>query len=182
MQILQLHFCNAHALHISWIPAGPGCACPHAGRRHIPERASHAAFTLHKWSRAFTLSLKCCNSALGAPNSETAWEPSPSPLFSSPLLCSLIKAHGTGAVWTVTRFRFPQTGTKIHFFPPNALKRFFSSQWTGNWQLCLCCKSRRAQMAGAQPGVHALQLKPVSVPESLRKGNKFMKWEDVSII
>lgn len=35
-------------------------------------------------------------------------------------------------------------------------------------------------MAGAQPGVHALQLKPVSVSESLRKGNKFMKWEDVS--
>uniref|UniRef100_A0A8D3DJ08 Phosphoinositide phospholipase C n=1 Tax=Scophthalmus maximus TaxID=52904 RepID=A0A8D3DJ08_SCOMX len=35
-------------------------------------------------------------------------------------------------------------------------------------------------MAGAQPGVHALQLKPVSVPESLGKGNKFMKWDDVS--
>jgi hypothetical protein len=37
-------------------------------------------------------------------------------------------------------------------------------------------------MAGAQPGVHALQLKPVSVSESLRKGSKFMKWDDVSII
>ncbi|CDQ95994.1 unnamed protein product [Oncorhynchus mykiss] len=36
-------------------------------------------------------------------------------------------------------------------------------------------------MAGAQPGVHALQLKPVFVSESLRKGNKFMKWDDVSI-
>uniref|UniRef100_A0A674N5Z9 phosphoinositide phospholipase C n=1 Tax=Takifugu rubripes TaxID=31033 RepID=A0A674N5Z9_TAKRU len=35
-------------------------------------------------------------------------------------------------------------------------------------------------MAGAQPGVHALQLKPVSVPESLRRGNKFMKWDDDS--
>uniref|UniRef100_A0A665V624 1-phosphatidylinositol 4,5-bisphosphate phosphodiesterase n=1 Tax=Echeneis naucrates TaxID=173247 RepID=A0A665V624_ECHNA len=35
-------------------------------------------------------------------------------------------------------------------------------------------------MAGAQPGVHALQLKPVSVPENLRKGNKFMKWDDDS--
>ncbi|KAM4632807.1 1-phosphatidylinositol 4,5-bisphosphate phosphodiesterase beta-1 [Polymixia lowei] len=35
-------------------------------------------------------------------------------------------------------------------------------------------------MAGAQPGVHALQLKPVSVPESLRKGNKFVKWDDDS--
>lgn len=47
-------------------------------------------------------------------------------------------------------------------------------------------QSRRASrrvdesMAGAQPGVHALQLKPVSVPESLRRGNKFMKWDDVS--
>ncbi|KAI9528155.1 1-phosphatidylinositol 4,5-bisphosphate phosphodiesterase beta-1 [Dissostichus eleginoides] len=35
-------------------------------------------------------------------------------------------------------------------------------------------------MAGAQPGVHALQLKPVSVPESLRRGTKFMKWDDDS--
>lgn len=35
-------------------------------------------------------------------------------------------------------------------------------------------------MAGAQPGVHALQLKPVSVPDNLRRGNKFMKWDDVS--
>uniref|UniRef100_A0AAZ3QPM8 1-phosphatidylinositol 4,5-bisphosphate phosphodiesterase n=1 Tax=Oncorhynchus tshawytscha TaxID=74940 RepID=A0AAZ3QPM8_ONCTS len=35
-------------------------------------------------------------------------------------------------------------------------------------------------MAGAQPGVHALQLKPVFVSESLRKGNKFMKWDDDS--
>uniref|UniRef100_A0AAY4CBE3 1-phosphatidylinositol 4,5-bisphosphate phosphodiesterase n=1 Tax=Denticeps clupeoides TaxID=299321 RepID=A0AAY4CBE3_9TELE len=33
-------------------------------------------------------------------------------------------------------------------------------------------------MAGAQPGVHALQLKPVSVPESLKKGGRFMKWDD----
>uniref|UniRef100_A0A8C7X786 Phosphoinositide phospholipase C n=1 Tax=Oryzias sinensis TaxID=183150 RepID=A0A8C7X786_9TELE len=37
-------------------------------------------------------------------------------------------------------------------------------------------------MAGAQPGVHALQLKPVCVPECLKKGNKFMKWEDVSTV
>ncbi|KAI1897737.1 hypothetical protein AGOR_G00086360 [Albula goreensis] len=35
-------------------------------------------------------------------------------------------------------------------------------------------------MAGAQPGVHALQLKPVSVPETLKKGNKFMKWDQDS--
>ncbi|TNN32549.1 1-phosphatidylinositol 4,5-bisphosphate phosphodiesterase beta-3 [Liparis tanakae] len=33
-------------------------------------------------------------------------------------------------------------------------------------------------MAGAQPGVHALQLEPVSVPESLRRGNTFLKWDD----
>uniref|UniRef100_A0AAR2LG69 1-phosphatidylinositol 4,5-bisphosphate phosphodiesterase n=1 Tax=Pygocentrus nattereri TaxID=42514 RepID=A0AAR2LG69_PYGNA len=35
-------------------------------------------------------------------------------------------------------------------------------------------------MAGAQPGVHALKLKPVAVPESLKRGSKFMKWEDDS--
>lgn len=35
-------------------------------------------------------------------------------------------------------------------------------------------------MAGAQPGVHALQLKPVCVPESLKKGSRFMKWDEVS--
>ncbi|MGH0156651.1 UNVERIFIED_CONTAM: hypothetical protein FKN15_051450 [Acipenser sinensis] len=37
-------------------------------------------------------------------------------------------------------------------------------------------------MAGAQPGVHALQLKPVCVSESLKKGNKFMKWDDDSTV
>lgn len=36
------------------------------------------------------------------------------------------------------------------------------------------------QMAGAQPGVHALQLKPVCVSETLKKGVKFVKWDDVS--
>lgn len=36
-------------------------------------------------------------------------------------------------------------------------------------------------MAGAQPGVHALQLKPISVPENLKKGSRFMKWDDVSM-
>ncbi|XP_041927738.1 1-phosphatidylinositol 4,5-bisphosphate phosphodiesterase beta-1 isoform X1 [Alosa sapidissima] len=35
-------------------------------------------------------------------------------------------------------------------------------------------------MAGAQPGVHALQLKPISVPENLKKGSRFMKWDDDS--
>ncbi|XP_051775239.1 LOW QUALITY PROTEIN: 1-phosphatidylinositol 4,5-bisphosphate phosphodiesterase beta-1 [Erpetoichthys calabaricus] len=37
-------------------------------------------------------------------------------------------------------------------------------------------------MAGAQPGVHALQLKPVCVSESLKKGNKFMRWDDDSTL
>lgn len=36
-------------------------------------------------------------------------------------------------------------------------------------------------MAGAQPGVHALQLKPVCVSDSLKKGTKFVKWDDVSV-
>lgn len=34
-------------------------------------------------------------------------------------------------------------------------------------------------MAGAKPGVHALQLKPVSVHEALKKGGKFIKWDEV---
>ncbi|KAK2531750.1 hypothetical protein Q9233_005410 [Columba guinea] len=37
-------------------------------------------------------------------------------------------------------------------------------------------------MAGAQPGVHALQLKPVCVSETLKKGIKFVKWDDDSTI
>ncbi|XP_069090246.1 1-phosphatidylinositol 4,5-bisphosphate phosphodiesterase beta-1 isoform X1 [Pleurodeles waltl] len=37
-------------------------------------------------------------------------------------------------------------------------------------------------MAGAQPGVHALQLKHVSVPENLKKGTKCMKWDDDSTV
>ena len=35
-------------------------------------------------------------------------------------------------------------------------------------------------MAGAKSGVHVLQLKPIKVPEALIKGNKFIKWEEVS--
>lgn len=35
-------------------------------------------------------------------------------------------------------------------------------------------------MAGAKPGVHALQLKPVSVHEILKTGSKFIKWDEVS--
>uniref|UniRef100_A0A8C2E822 Phosphoinositide phospholipase C n=1 Tax=Cyprinus carpio TaxID=7962 RepID=A0A8C2E822_CYPCA len=34
-------------------------------------------------------------------------------------------------------------------------------------------------MAGAKPGVHALQLKPVSVHEVLKRGSKFIKWDEV---
>ncbi|XP_069500965.1 1-phosphatidylinositol 4,5-bisphosphate phosphodiesterase beta-3 [Ambystoma mexicanum] len=33
-------------------------------------------------------------------------------------------------------------------------------------------------MAGARPGVHAVQLKPISVHETLRKGSKFIKWDE----
>ena len=36
-------------------------------------------------------------------------------------------------------------------------------------------------MAGSKPGVHVVQLKPIAVPESLIKGNKFIKWDDVSM-
>ncbi|KAG2468926.1 PLCB2 phosphodiesterase, partial [Polypterus senegalus] len=35
-------------------------------------------------------------------------------------------------------------------------------------------------MAGARTGVHALQLKPVSVHELLKKGSKFIKWDEDS--
>uniref|UniRef100_A0A670YDJ8 1-phosphatidylinositol 4,5-bisphosphate phosphodiesterase n=1 Tax=Pseudonaja textilis TaxID=8673 RepID=A0A670YDJ8_PSETE len=35
-------------------------------------------------------------------------------------------------------------------------------------------------MAGPQPGVHALQLQPVRVSASLKKGSTFVKWEDDS--
>lgn len=37
-------------------------------------------------------------------------------------------------------------------------------------------------MAGAKPGVHALQLKPVSVHEALKKGGKFIKWDEVRLV
>ena len=35
-------------------------------------------------------------------------------------------------------------------------------------------------MAGAKPGVHVVQLKTITVPETLVKGNKFIKWDEVS--
>ncbi|XP_015229326.1 PREDICTED: 1-phosphatidylinositol 4,5-bisphosphate phosphodiesterase beta-3 [Cyprinodon variegatus] len=35
-------------------------------------------------------------------------------------------------------------------------------------------------MAGAKPGVHALQLKPVSVHEELKRGSKFIRWDEDS--
>uniref|UniRef100_A0A8B9K147 Phosphoinositide phospholipase C n=1 Tax=Astyanax mexicanus TaxID=7994 RepID=A0A8B9K147_ASTMX len=34
-------------------------------------------------------------------------------------------------------------------------------------------------MAGAKPGVHALQLKPVVVHEVLKRGSKFIKWDEL---
>lgn len=37
-----------------------------------------------------------------------------------------------------------------------------------------------SEMAGAKPAVHVVQLKPICVPEPLVKGNKFIKWDDVS--
>ncbi|KAJ8308701.1 hypothetical protein KUTeg_013575 [Tegillarca granosa] len=37
-------------------------------------------------------------------------------------------------------------------------------------------------MAGAKPGVHCVQLRPISVPENLIKGNKFIKWDESSTI
>ena len=37
-------------------------------------------------------------------------------------------------------------------------------------------------MAGATPAVHVVQLKPICVPDTLVKGNKFIKWDDVSMM
>lgn len=96
--------------------AAPKCACPHAGRRHVPARASHAAFTLHKWKRSFTRSVNCFRSALGE---RVNHHPLPR------LSYTPTKAPGADAVWTVTRFSFPRTGTKVYFF--NALRGFFPS-------------------------------------------------------
>lgn len=36
-------------------------------------------------------------------------------------------------------------------------------------------------MAGARPGVHTLQLEPPTVVETLRRGSKFIKWDEVSV-
>ena len=36
-------------------------------------------------------------------------------------------------------------------------------------------------MAGAKPGVHHVQLKPIAVTDTLIKGNKFIMFNDVSI-
>lgn len=36
-------------------------------------------------------------------------------------------------------------------------------------------------MAGARPGVHALQLEPPTVVETLRRGSKFIKWDEVNV-
>uniref|UniRef100_A0A2K6LJF2 1-phosphatidylinositol 4,5-bisphosphate phosphodiesterase n=1 Tax=Rhinopithecus bieti TaxID=61621 RepID=A0A2K6LJF2_RHIBE len=37
-------------------------------------------------------------------------------------------------------------------------------------------------MAGAQPGVHALQLEPPTVVETLRRGSKFIKWDEEKLM
>uniref|UniRef100_A0A8C0D278 1-phosphatidylinositol 4,5-bisphosphate phosphodiesterase n=1 Tax=Balaenoptera musculus TaxID=9771 RepID=A0A8C0D278_BALMU len=37
-------------------------------------------------------------------------------------------------------------------------------------------------MAGARPGVHALQLEPPTVVETLRRGSKFIKWDEEKLI
>uniref|UniRef100_A0A669DR01 1-phosphatidylinositol 4,5-bisphosphate phosphodiesterase n=1 Tax=Oreochromis niloticus TaxID=8128 RepID=A0A669DR01_ORENI len=37
-------------------------------------------------------------------------------------------------------------------------------------------------MAGAKPGVHALQLKPVDVHEALKRGGKFVKWDEPTLV
>ena len=37
-------------------------------------------------------------------------------------------------------------------------------------------------MAGAKPGVHVVQLKGIKVADALIKGNKFVKWEEVSLL
>ncbi|XP_067682324.1 1-phosphatidylinositol 4,5-bisphosphate phosphodiesterase beta-1-like isoform X2 [Haliotis asinina] len=37
-------------------------------------------------------------------------------------------------------------------------------------------------MAGAKPGVHVVQLRPIRVPEILIKGHKFIKWDDSSTV
>ncbi|XP_054718756.1 LOW QUALITY PROTEIN: 1-phosphatidylinositol 4,5-bisphosphate phosphodiesterase classes I and II-like [Uloborus diversus] len=37
-------------------------------------------------------------------------------------------------------------------------------------------------MAGAQSGVHVVQLKPIVVPPALQEGNKFVRWDDDSTV
>lgn len=34
-------------------------------------------------------------------------------------------------------------------------------------------------MAGAKPGVHKLQLKPITVPQTLQNGENLIKWDEV---
>ncbi|KAG8583956.1 hypothetical protein GDO81_008608 [Engystomops pustulosus] len=50
-------------------------------------------------------------------------------------------------------------------------------------ELCLTplpWKHKCVDMAGAQPGVHALQLKRVCVSDTLKRGSKCIKWDDDS--
>ncbi|XP_015930069.1 1-phosphatidylinositol 4,5-bisphosphate phosphodiesterase classes I and II isoform X2 [Parasteatoda tepidariorum] len=37
-------------------------------------------------------------------------------------------------------------------------------------------------MAGAQSGIHVVQLKPIVVPQAMQEGNKFVKWDDDSTV
>lgn len=37
-------------------------------------------------------------------------------------------------------------------------------------------------MASAKAGVHVVQLKPIFVPDVLKEGYKFVKWDDVSTL
>lgn len=85
---------------------------------------------------------------------------------SGPLLLRFTANSGTSAFWTRERAR----------------RRLYSStSESGIFNITLESRVKvRAPMAGAQPGVHALKLKPAFVPESLKTGNKFMKWDDVS--
>ena len=35
-------------------------------------------------------------------------------------------------------------------------------------------------MAGYRPAVHVVQLRPAVVPDELQRGDKFVKWDEVS--
>ncbi|KAF2348371.1 hypothetical protein FHG87_020873 [Trinorchestia longiramus] len=49
-------------------------------------------------------------------------------------------------------------------------------------QCAFGCCSCLPIMAGAKPGVHKLQLKPIHVPQALQDGETFMKWDENSLL